>query len=297
MDIRQLQYFMLVSEHGGFSAAATSSGVGQPAISRQIKLLEEEVGTPLFLRHGRGIVLTGAGRRLLDHARAIVDRMERAKADLAEINNTMAGEIVLGLPASIGSTLTAPLLKRFMSGFPLVKLSVVEGLSGHLHEWLLRGDVDLAVVYLPRVSSELFSETLSSDQIYLVGSPETGVHADTIDFEDVLGLPLILTSQLHALRREVDLLAKKRARQINVKCEVDSILSIKDLVAEGYGYALLPLRLVRPELDSGRLHSVRIVNPELTRNLLLAMSPRTKDTPLTRAVRKEIKAIVADGAN
>jgi len=293
MDIRQLQYFLLVSEHGGFSAAAMSSGVGQPAISRQIKLLEEEVGAPLFLRHGRGIALTEAGHRLLDHARAIIDRMETAKADLAEVNNTVAGEIVLGLPASIGSTLTAPLLKRFMSSYPSVKLSVVEGLSGHLHEWLLRGDVDLAAVYLPSVSSELVSERLSSDQIFLVGSSENGLNAETIDFENVLSLPLILTSQLHSLRREIDLLAKKHDFKINVRCEVDSISSIKDLVAEGYGYALLPLHLVRRELDDRRLQSVRIVNPELTRNLLLAMSPRTQNTPLTRTVRKEIKAIMA----
>ena len=221
--------------------------------------------------------------------------MERAKADLAEINNTVVGEVVLGVPASIGSTLTAPLLKRFMSGYPLVKLSVVEGLSGHLHEWLLRGDVDLAVVYLPSVSSELFSETLSSDQIFLIGSMETNIDTDTIDFENALGLPLILTSQVHSLRREIDLLAKKRALKINIRCEVNSISSIKDLVAEGYGYALLPLRLVRHELDDRQLRSVRIVNPELTRNLLLAMSPRKPSTPLIRAVRKEIKAIMGNG--
>jgi LysR family nitrogen assimilation transcriptional regulator len=215
MDIRQLQYFLLVSEHGGFSAAATSSGVGQPAISRQIKLLEEEIGAPLFLRHGRGIVLTGTGRRLLDHARAIVDRMERAKADLAEINNTVVGEVVLGVPASIGSTLTAPLLKRFMSGYPLVKLSVVEGLSGHLHEWLLRGDVDLAVVYLPSVG-ELF-ETLSSDQSFSSARPTC---LDTIQFENALGLPLILTSRSTRSRESTCL--RKSALKINIGAEVDS---------------------------------------------------------------------------
>lgn len=291
MDVRQLEYFLLVSDQGGFSAAALRSGVGQPAISRQIKLLEEEVGAPLFVRNGRGVALTGAGRSLLGHARAVVDRIKVAKADLAEMSGTISGTIVLGLPASVGSSLTTPLLKRFMNDYPMVKLSVVEGLSGHLHEWLLRGNVDLAAVYLPTISNELFSEVLAIDDIYLIGSKDAGIPSRTIDFKEVLSLPLILTSQAHSVRKKVDVMAAKLEAKLNVRCEVDSIVAIKDLAAEGYGYALLPLSLVRQEIADGRMRGARIVKPALTRELLLAMSPRTQNTPLIRAVRAELKAI------
>ena len=134
MDIKQLKYFLLVADMGGFTNAARAMGLGQSAISKQIKLLETEVGAQLFLRHGRGIVLTPAGRQLLDHARDITERIEVARADMSELSKSVAGEITCGLPASLGSTLTTPLLKRFLDSYPLVRLSLVEGLSGHLYD-------------------------------------------------------------------------------------------------------------------------------------------------------------------
>lgn len=294
MDVKQLRYFLLVADMGGFTPAALALGVGQPAISRQIKLLEEEVGTQLFLRHGRGIAVTSAGRQLLDHARAVVDRIETAKAELSELNKTIAGEITIGLPASLGAMLTTPLLKQFLDLYPLVSLSVVEGLSGHLHEWLLRGDLDLAAVYMPIVNTDLFSEIIASDQIYLIG-PETGEDMpETIEFDAAISRPLILTSRSHSLRKKIEFIARQRDLTINIRCQVDSIDAIKSLLKERYGYALLPVSLVRQELQAGTLRCARVKNPSLDRNLLLAMSPHTRNTPLTRTLRSQIKQLVAD---
>jgi LysR family nitrogen assimilation transcriptional regulator len=296
MDVKQLQYFILVAEHGSFSIAAFSANVGQPAISRQIKALEEEVGSPLFLRNGRGIALTRAGRRLIDHAKDIVSRIESAKADLAEINHSISGKIALGLPPSIGSLLTTPLIKRFLNAYPAAQLSIVEGLSGHLHEWLLRGDLDLAAVYLPSVNTELFSEKLFTDNICLVSRPESGRIANTTDFKDISSLPLVLTSRAHSLRKKIEIIAQQQNVTLKIRCEIDSIESIKALVSEGYGHALLPVSLVRSELENGLLQSARVKNPDLKRDLLLVMSPRALSTPLMRTLRREIQQMMSNVA-
>ena len=292
MDIKQLRYFVLVAETGGFTAASLALGIGQPAISKQIGLLEAEVGSQLFLRHGRGIVLTPAGRQLLEHARAVVERIENAKAEMSELSKTVAGEITCGLPASIGSTLTTPLLKRFLDSFPLVRLNVVEGLSGHLYEWLLRGDLDLAALYVPSVNTELFSELITSDEIYLVSAASHAPRPETIDFDQIAEYPLILTSRTHAMRKKIEIVAKQRNLDVQIRCQVDSIEAIKNLVMQGYGHALMPVSLIRKELREGLLCCSRVVKPTLSRDLLLAMSPHTRNTPLTRALRFEIKKLI-----
>jgi LysR family transcriptional regulator, nitrogen assimilation regulatory protein len=202
MDVKQLRYFVQVADSGGFTAASLTMDIGQPAISKQIRLLEAEVGAQLFLRHGRGIVVTPAGRHLLEHARDVVERIENVKAEMSELSKTVAGEITCGLPASIGSTLTTPLLKRFLDAFPLVRLNVVEGLSGHLYEWLLRGDLDLAAIYAPSVNNELFSELITSDEVYFVSSASDAIGQETIDFDRVVEFPLILPGGLHRGNQE-----------------------------------------------------------------------------------------------
>ncbi|MCZ4256606.1 LysR family transcriptional regulator [Sulfitobacter sp. G21635-S1] len=294
MDIKQLKYFLLVADMGGFTNAARAMGLGQSAISKQIKLLETEVGAQLFLRHGRGIVLTPAGRQLLDHARDITERIEVARADMSELSKSVAGEITCGLPASLGSTLTTPLLKRFLDSYPLVRLSLVEGLSGHLYEWLLRGDLDLAALYMPSVNNSLFSEFILSDQIYLVWANDGIPAPETIPFDEAVGKPLILSSAAHALRKRVEHIASQRNLKVNIRCQVDSIAAIRNLVLQGYGYALMPVSLIQSELEQGMVSCSRLVDPTLNRDLLLAMSPYTRNTPLTRTLRREIRQLVSD---
>jgi LysR family transcriptional regulator, nitrogen assimilation regulatory protein len=297
MDVKQLRYFVQVADSGGFTAASLTMDIGQPAISKQIRLLEAEVGAQLFLRHGRGIVVTPAGRHLLEHARDVVERIENVKAEMSELSKTVAGEITCGLPASIGSTLTTPLLKRFLDAFPLVRLNVVEGLSGHLYEWLLRGDLDLAAIYAPSVNNELFSELITSDEVYFVSSASDAIGQETIDFDRVVEFPLILTSRTHAMRKRIEIVAKQRNLEVQIRCQVDSIGAIKNLVMQGYGHALMPISLIHKELREGSLCCARIVKPTLTRDLLLAMSPHTRNTPLTRALRSEIKKLILQSAS
>ena len=147
---------------------------------------------------------------------------------------------------------------------------------------------------MPSVNNSLFSEFILSDQIYLVWANDGIPAPETIPFDEAVGRPLILSSAAHALRKRVEHIASQRNLKVNIRCQVDSIAAIRNLVLQGYGYALMPVSLIQSELEQGMVSCSRLVDPTLNRDLLLAMSPYTRNTPLTRTLRREIRQLVSD---
>src|SRR5271169_6961539 len=142
MDLKQLEYFRHVAELGSFTRAASFLSVVQPALSRQVRQLEIELGQNLFDRNGRGVVLTDAGTRLLEHTRGILTQIGRARQDLEEERDGDAGHFALGLPPSLGRSVTVALVKAFADQLPRAKLATAEGLSAYILEWLQVGRID-----------------------------------------------------------------------------------------------------------------------------------------------------------
>ena len=134
MDLKQLEYFVQVAEFGSFTLASRFLSIAQPALSRQVRALEVEVRQTLFQRTGRGVTLTAAGKRLLDHARGILQQVRRAQLDLEQQRGAVSGRLVIGLPPSVSRTLAGPLVRGFRERFPDARFGVVEGLSDHLLE-------------------------------------------------------------------------------------------------------------------------------------------------------------------
>src|SRR5258708_5760934 len=147
MDLKQLEYFRHIAELGSFTRAAAYLSVVQPALSRQVRQLESELGQSLFERNGRGVVLTEAGNRLLEHTRGILTQIGRARQDLEDQRNGDSGHFALGLPPSLGRSVTVPLVDAFRRSLPNANLVTVEGLSTYILEWLAVGRVDCALVY------------------------------------------------------------------------------------------------------------------------------------------------------
>ena len=123
--------------------------VAQPTLSRQVRLLEQELGQHLLYRNGRGVEPTEAGLRFVEHARALLALAERAREDLRSLRETPAGKVSVGLPPRIARVLTPPLVQAFRREFPGASIAVAEGLSAQVREWLLAGRVDLALLYDP----------------------------------------------------------------------------------------------------------------------------------------------------
>src|SRR5471030_3000077 len=173
MELKQLEYFVHVAELGSFTRAASFLSVVQPVLSRQVRALEVELRQTLLERNGRGVTMTEAGKRLLKHGRSVLAQIQSAQLDMEEGRGTSSGRLVVALPASVGLTLTAPLVRAFRERFPNATLCVLEGLSTYVLEWLTIGRVDCAVVYTVPTSSAVELVPVLNEQLYLVSSRAT----------------------------------------------------------------------------------------------------------------------------
>src|SRR5690606_10231698 len=142
MDLKQLEYFVCVSEHGGFTRAAIELGITQPALSKQVRQLEVELRQTLFHRNGRGVSLTEAGKTLFAHAKQILDQVERARQDLRELHGSPTGKVILGITPTAGRILAPNLIQTFQQQFPRASLDIIEGTSSAIHDWLVMGRAD-----------------------------------------------------------------------------------------------------------------------------------------------------------
>ena len=147
MDLRQLEYFVRVAELGSFTRAAVALGVAQPALSRQVRLLEVELRQNLLVRNGRGALPTEAGKLLLEHGRGILHQVERAREELGRIRGALAGRVAIGLPPSVAKVLAVPLIRECRKRMPEATLSISESLSLGMQESLVSGRLDIALLY------------------------------------------------------------------------------------------------------------------------------------------------------
>src|ERR1019366_10316403 len=198
MDIRQLRYFQHVAETGSFSRASALLRISQPAVSRQIQKLEEELGTDLFERHGYGVKLTEAGTLLLERSRGLLRLLADTKAEVASGTRQPAGNISLGIPPAAGDYLIPPLVERYRRLYPRVFLQVLTGFSGHIQDWMANGRLDIAVLHNPSPMKGVTITPLMIEQTYVVCPPDSSLGgAGPVTLRDLEGLPLILPSRSH----------------------------------------------------------------------------------------------------
>jgi len=295
MDLSQLRTLKHVAELGSLSRAADRLRIAQPALSRQIRLLEEELGTPLFERHGRGMVITEAGAKVLVHALRIIAEVEEIRADASDASAHITGRLVLGMPPTIGEIITLPLVRRVRREHPGLDLSVVSAFSGYLLDWQQRGELDLAVLYDPQTTRSLRTRPLLLESFFLIAPPDSGLTpATTLRFAELADWPLVLPGPRHAMREIFQRCAQEAGISLNVPIEVDSLAAMKDLVRGGYGGTLLPLAPIHQDLEQGRLTAAALADPLPTRRMALSFPG---DRPVTRAARfaaDAIAGIVAD---
>jgi len=297
VDLRQLEYFRHVAELGSFTRAASFLSVVQPALSRQVRQLEVELGQSLFDRNGRGVVLTDAGTRLLEHTRGILMQVGRARQELEDQRNGDSGHFVLGLPPSLGRSVTVPLVKAFGRRLPNASLATVEGLSAYMLEWLNVGRVDCALVYNAPSSPSVDLQPLLEDPLYLI-SPlsrqpvRKGRPAVTLTA--LADHPLIIPSRPHSIRMSVENALASVDRKIRVAHEIECIPAIIDLVRLGFGFAVLPLNAVKSTPWGAEVQVKAIVAPVLKTSLSIAVSAQRPSSPLMRNAVEVIRDVVRE---
>lgn len=283
MDFRQLNTFVHVARLGSLSKAAERLRTAQPALSRQIRLLEESLHVTLFDRHGRGMTLTDAGQHLLQRAESILQQLDDARVEVLDRGQTVRGRVCLGVPPTVGEVLAARLIEKFHTRYPAVALRVVPAFSGYLIDFLHRGEVDLAIIYGIDHRPDVGLAPLIEEQLFFVGPADAGLEQDKpISLASVARNKLVLPSSQHGLRVLIEDAARRQDLRLSVPIEADALQTLKDLVTRAMGYTILPLAPVLPEIAAGELTACPITQPSLRRSLVLA---QPLGRPMTTAVR------------
>jgi LysR family nitrogen assimilation transcriptional regulator len=205
------------------------------------------------------------------------------------------------MPPSVGAVLTASLVRQFRAEFPKVSLGVMEGFSGHVLEWLTTGRIDVAVLYNAPRTSALITDPLLTDELFLlgpVGDPAGAGNAELVA-SHLARIPLILPSRPHGLRVLVDDFLSGIGVVPNVQVEIDAMPSTLSLVEGGIGYTILSYSSAHHLIEAGRIRKWSIVDPTMTRSLVVATSTQRPVTKAARAlvgfVRKQVDTLVAEG--
>jgi LysR family transcriptional regulator, nitrogen assimilation regulatory protein len=311
MNLRQLESFVRVAELGSFSKAARVLEIAQPALSRQVRQLETDLRETLLLRNGRGVALTPAGRRLFDHGVLILQQVAQARADLGAQRDAPVGQVSIGLPPSVGLRLTRPLIERFRAQLPGARVSIVEGFSAHIAEWIAGGRADLGLLYNPEPMPALEIAPLLREPLCLVlprparskragtalpDKPGRRAPAATVKLRELGAYPLVLPERTQSLRRLLQTQATLAGVTLDIACEVSSIPALIDLVCAGMGHAVLTESAVAACGRASELITRRIVEPELPTVLCLAQSATKPPTPLIREAARVLRGLVGQGA-
>ncbi len=302
MNLRQLQYFVEVSELESVTRAAERLHVAQPALSRHMRTLERDLGVRLFARDGRGITLTNAGLVFRDRVRAVLRELDRAQMEVRALSRSPGGRIDFGMPFSISQALTRKLVQGVHRELPDVALRVIDGWTGFIIEWLLRGRLDLGVIYDYTLTSEVLrTEPLALEEQFLVCSARDPLAGrGRISLAEVAKLPLALPSREHGLRLAVEQIMQTIGRLPRIHTELESIVGLKQSAREGGVYTILPRGEMEDDLATERVKAVRIVNPPIHRTLFAAWSSERPFTPQMKAVlniaKRETASVIESGS-
>ncbi|MEZ0170578.1 LysR substrate-binding domain-containing protein [Microvirga sp. TS319] len=295
MDIAQLRTFIHVAALGSLSKAAGRLRIAQPALSRQIRMLEQELGVRLFDRHGRGMVITERGREALKHATRVMAELDGLRASVAGSEASLAGHVAIGMSPTVADVISVPFVTAFRARYPGVMVQLVSAYSGYLLDWLYRGEIDLAVLYDPKVTRSLRSETLMQESLFLIGPPDIATPSGrALAFAEAARMPLLLPSARHGLRNILERFAQEAGVSLNVTVEMDSYAGLKDLVRLGYGCTVLPLAPIYEDVTAGRLVALPIRDPSPTRQLVLSYPSDRSASRAAGLAGESLKAIMAD---
>jgi LysR family nitrogen assimilation transcriptional regulator len=261
MEIRQLAYFMGIARAGSFSKAAGQLNIAQPALSRQMALLEKELGVLLLTRNGRGAVPTEAGELFLARVSEILKQIEQARWQIARFSATPSGVLRIGVPLSISRLLTADLLDRVRERFPHVSLQISEAWTAHIYRDLLERKLDLGVINSSQLTDEMQHRHLVREPLCLIRATNRPPAVRRLPIKDLAHLPLVLPPRPNGMRLLLDRVFERHAIEPTIVLESEVWSVIIDVVRKGIAYTLSPRREVKGELASGKLEAVAIERP------------------------------------
>ena len=290
MDFRDLEAFVAVARQESFSRAATQMRIAQSALSRRVDRLEHRLGAELLTRHGRGVRLTDAGHVLLQRSETLMRDLAAVEADVQSLAKEPTGHVRLALPPATSEVLSPLLVSVCRRSFPGITLHVREGHSGIIHDWLLAGDVDIAVFYGPEQAPELEIVPLIDEPLCVV-VPAATAPEDRRAFpaRGLADLPLVMPARPHSLRLVVERYAADHGFQPRIALEVDGIRTTRAMIAAGLGCTVFSHAEITADIDAGILAAIPL-EPRLGWRLCLV---RKKASRASRAM-EEVEKLIRD---
>lgn len=285
MDLKQIQCFVAAYEEGSFSKAAARENCTQPGLSVYIQRLEALVSQRLFDRKARGVVPTVAGRRFYPACSEILRAITQAKQQMLEMKGIVATEINVGVSPTLLKGGMPFMLPAYMEAHPSVDLRLAEAYSGTLIDWVVAGEVDVAIVTTPPVHFGLETAHFCRDRLVLVSGPKTNAkrhkkQPDHCSSKQLAGMKLVLPSPRHNLRQIVDKSIRLHSTGATRILEIDGMLGTLELVRNSDWSTVLLGIAVRNEVLREALVTVPIIDPELWLDFYIV---KKRDTVLTAA--------------
>lgn len=295
MDLKQLAYFVRVAELGSFSRASDMLDIAQPALSRQVRMLEVELRQTLLMRNGRGVTLTDAGKVLLEHSRGVLHQVERLREELSRVRGALTGSVALGLPPTISKVLAVPISREFRRRMPEATLSITEGLSSSMALALLAGRLDIAVLHNASPTTDISLTPVLEEELLLVQRREDAPDRATARLSELAELDLVIPSRPNAIRMQVESELVNLGIQPRIALEIDGVTAILELVADGVGCAVLSRHAVLTASRPERYAMRRVTEPRLASKLFIATHAHRPATE-TQKTMVDILAALAPGA-
>jgi LysR family nitrogen assimilation transcriptional regulator len=290
MELRQLRYFVAIVDHGSLSRAARVLHIAQPALTQQIRQLEEELEAQLLHRSAQGVIATDAGKTFYEHAQAILKQVTDAKSAVAQSNDKPSGTVALGIPQSVSGALALPLLTAIRATYPEITLLLTEELTGNLIVQLKSGRINLAVLFddgqlspfacTPMVEEEMMYITRADSQYGLKEGRDGKGKSKSVTLAKAIKAPLILPGLQHGVRPRIENVVRAHGMSLDNVIEINSVAILKSAILADIGATILPVAPLLSEIERGDMIAYPISGERMVRTLALCAS---KNIPLTNA--------------
>jgi LysR family nitrogen assimilation transcriptional regulator len=300
LELRQLKYFIAISDSGSFSKAAEQAHVVQSALSQQIAALETELEVQLLVRSPRGITLTAAGQLFYQQAQHLLRQVEHVKAQVREGEGRPGGPVSIGLPNTTAAQLSLPLLQTCLKRYPGVALHIMEGMSRQLHRAVTNASVDMVIQFSGQAVHGLKTDRLATEELFLISSAPGQAQAAAarevgeVSLDQLRQMPLLLPERGNGLRDLLDKALLDKGVEITPLAELGSAARLAEAAIQGVGATLLPWGSFHQAHADGKLRVQRIRGLPIRRDLLLCISSSMPLTDAASAVHALVLEVVQD---
>ena len=275
MDLKQLNYFLCLAREGNITRAARQLNIVQPALSMQIAKLEKTFGKQLFDRTAHGVSLTPAGETLVQLAGTISKEVDRAKEEMARLDGKISGRVSIGMITSAAQSTLAASSARIAAKYPEIQLLICEGYTDTLIDWVVSGELDVAIINMPLRKIPLTAHHILDEEMMLARRTGNEMQiAKTVSFKRLQGLDLVVPSRRHGLRMILDNAAAAANFILEPRLEVDTLSAVCEIVAATDMVTVLPGIALNPLLSAGRIRAQVISRPAISRSVSWVSNPR-----------------------